>query len=308
MLWDKKGLIFSPNGTLGWQNQFAMLPTPLLVDNDRLRIFLGFCDENMVGRIGYVDVQPDNPSNVISVSPRPVLDIGEPSSFDDHGVVPTSIFRQNNKIYLFYVGFQLRLDVPYTMFCGLATSIDNGNSFIRTGVGPLLQPTKDEPYARCGVHVLSERNRYHMWYVGSIGKGWVNGEEGKILPNYSMKYMSSGALDFWGCGSPSAALNFESADEYGFGRPFVWRSDGRYKMLYSIRTFSRGYQIGYAESIDGIGWERKDSESGLMPGGNGWESDSVSYPHLFTYGEKTFVFYNGNGCGRTGVGYAELVK
>ncbi len=308
MLWFKRGLIFSPDGGVGWKNQFAMLPTPLLVDDDRLRIFLGFCDENMVGRIGYVDVHPDNPSRLISVSRHPVFDIGEPSAFDSHGVVPTSIFRQNDKIYLYYIGFKLCSDIPYTMFCGLATSDDNGSSFVRVGAGAILQPTKDEPFARCGVHVLYEDNQYHMWYIGSVGNGWVDPGWGKILPNYSMKYMSSSRLDSWIQIPPTTALNFESADEHGFGRPFVWKSDGIYKMLYSIRTYSRGYQTGYAESFDKIRWQRRDLDSGLFPSGDGWESDNISYPHLFAYGEKTFVFYNGNGCGRTGVGYAELVK
>lgn len=54
--------------------------------------------------------------------------------------------------------------------------------------------------------------------------------------------------------------------------------------LYSIRTYSRGYYIGYAESIDETNWIRKDI----------WR-------------ESMYLFYNGNGCGRTGFGYAILV-
>ena len=47
MKWEKKGVIYSAQNDAEWKNQFAMLPTPLLVD-DSLRIFIGFCDKIML--------------------------------------------------------------------------------------------------------------------------------------------------------------------------------------------------------------------------------------------------------------------
>src|SRR4051812_18176570 len=138
MQWAKKGLIYAADGSAHWKHQFAMLPTPLLIDEKRLRIYLGLCDAQMIGRVGYVDVDPNDPSRVLAVSDQPVLDIGQPGAFDDHGVVPVSIFREGGKIYLYYVGFQLREDVPYTMFCGLAVSTDGGRQFTRLGSEPIL--------------------------------------------------------------------------------------------------------------------------------------------------------------------------
>jgi len=78
-------------------------------------------------------------------------------------------------------------------------------------------------------------------------------------------------------------------------------------MLYSFRTYSSGYKIGYAKSENGKEWVRKDEQAGLTPSGDGWESESLSYPYLFQSNDKTYVFYNGNGCGRTGIGAAELI-
>ena len=79
-------------------------------------------------------------------------------------------------------------------------------------------------------------------------------------------------------------------------------------MLYSIRTYSRGYYIGYAESCDGIHWIRKDEEAGIELSESGWDGQNLSYPYVYVYKDKTYLFYNGNGCGKTGFGYAELVK
>lgn len=305
MHWEKKGRIYTPDGTRDWQKQFAMLPTPLLMDAKRLRIYLGFCDAEMIGRIGYVDVDPENPARVLHVSERPVLDIGAPGSFDDHGVVPVSVLREEGKIYLYYVGFQLREDVPYTMFAGLAVS-DDGEQFTRVSTASILPPTSDEPYARCGVHVMRDGKGYRMLYIGSIGEGWTEGPTGKRLPLYSMKSLASATRDAWNS-APETAMQFQNTDEHGFGRPYAWKENDLWRMLYSIRTYSQGYLIGYAESADGVQWVRKDEEAGLSPSGNDWESESVSYPHLFTHHGKTYVFYNGNGCGKTGVGYAERV-
>ena len=103
-------------------------------------------------------------------------------------------------------------------------------------------------------------------------------------------------------------MEFKNEDEHGFGRPYVWKEVDKYKMLYSIRTYSRGYYIGYAESEDGVHWERKDDEAGIELSKSGWDSVNLSYPYLYKYRDKVYMFYNGNGCGKSGFGYAQLVE
>ena len=85
MKWEKKGLIYCASNDSVWRYQWAMLPTPLLLNDNCLRVFIGFCDKDNVGRIGYVDVNPDNPSQILKISNTPVLDIGRIGCFDDNG-------------------------------------------------------------------------------------------------------------------------------------------------------------------------------------------------------------------------------
>lgn len=304
MKWKKKGLIYQPN-RISWQKKSTMLPTPILLGSV-LRIYVGFCDENNVGRIGYVDVNPENPKEIYKVSNKPVLDIGVPGAFDDNGVVPISVLRIDGQILLYYIGFQLGVKVPYYMFCGLAISKD-GEHFERYSQTPILDRSENELYARCGVNVIFDNNKYRMYYIGSIGAGWTMSQAG-LKPLYTMMYLESNDGIHWD-GEPQQCLEFQSQDEHGFGRPYVWKEDGIYKMLYSIRTYSRGYYIGYAESGDEKNWLRKDSEAGIdLSKGDTWDSKNLSYPSRFEYGEKVYLFYNGNGCGKTGFGYAELIK
>jgi len=308
MRWRKCGCIYCPNGQIEWQKQFAMLPTPLLLNDDILRIFLGFCDKDNVGRIGYVDVSPSNPSKILKVSKVPSLDIGRPGCFDDNGVVPVSVIRNKaGKIYLYYVGFQLGVKVPYFMFCGLAVSEDNGETFCRISQSPILDRIEDEVFARCGVNVVFNDDKYRMWYIGTCQEGWTRSGN-KLKPLYVMRYTESVDGIHWNKNSIKC-LDYKDTDEHGFGRPFVWKQDDMFKMYYSIRTYSRGYYIGYAESGNGIDWHRKDNLAGISLSDSGWDSENMSYPYLFTdkHTGKTFMFYNGNACGKTGFGYAELM-
>ena len=51
-------------------------------------------------------------------------------------------------------------------------------------------------------------------------------------------------------------------------------------------------------------WERKDDQAGLELSLDGWDSEMVAYPYIVDYQDKRYMFYNGNGFGRSGFGYA----
>ncbi len=306
MKWKKRGLIYCASGESEWKDNCAMLPTPLLLSGDRLRFFLGFCDRNNIGRIGYVDVNPENPSEILEISESPILDIGRVGAFDDNGVVPISIVTDDRRIYLYYVGFQLGVKVPYFMFGGLAISDDGGMTFKRYSESPVLDRVGDEIYARCGMNVIKDDDKYKMWYIGSNKEGWTKSGD-KLRPLYIMKYTESEDGIHWN-NSSEICMNYMNEDEHGFGRPFVWREKNLYRMMYSIRTYSRGYYIGYAESNDGVSWCRMDDKAGIGLSESGWDSINICYPYIFTYKSNAYLFYNGNGCGRSGFGYAELAS
>ena len=86
-------------------------------------------------------------------------------------------------------------------------------------------------------------------------------------------------------------------------------------MLYSYRSTSayridpeQSYRLGYAESPDGVNWVRKDNEVGLARAEEGWDSEMIEYCHICHYQDNTYLFYNGNGFGKSGFGYAILDK
>jgi predicted GH43/DUF377 family glycosyl hydrolase len=273
-----------------------------MVAPDRIRVYAAFLDCKGVGRIGFVDVEASDPRRILRVSENPALDIGEAGTFDDNGVAPQSIVESDGKLFLYYVGFQLHTKIRYTLFTGLAISDDSGESFRRYSRVPVIDRSDRELFVRAAVHVQHAAQRWRMWYVA--GDRWVVAH-GKQVPTYNMRYLESPDGTTWGP-KGVVCMDPEGQDEFGFGRPFVVRENECYRMWYSVRTFSKGYRLGYAESTDGLEWIRKDSEVGLDVSEAGWDSQMVAYACIQKTRYGIYMFYNGNNYGETGVGAALL--
>ena len=48
---------------------------------------------------------------------------------------------------------------------------------------------------------------------------------------------------------------------------------------------------------------RRDSEAGIASSGD-WDSEMQAYPAVFDNDGRRYMLYNGNGYGRTGIGWA----
>jgi hypothetical protein len=304
MKWRKLGLAYRPDGTLPWAVSHAMIPTPMLINGDIIRVYATFCDGGFVGRAGYVDLDARDPTRVKGMSPLPVLDIGIRGGFDENGVAPLSVVRVDERtLYLYFVGFELGTKIRYRLLTGLAVSEDGGVSFRRVRRTPVLERSDAELYFRCGPCVVLEQGRFRMWYIA--GSEWTD-VGGKEMPVYNVKYAESVDGIHWpDAGTPCLAP--AGADEHGFGRPYVMRDAAGYRMYLSVRRRSvAAYRLGYAISTDGLDWTRRDDELGLDVSPSGWDSQAIMYSAVIEAGGRTYAFYNGNDFGREGFGVAVL--
>ena len=67
------------------------------------------------------------------------------------------------------------------------------------------------------------------------------------------------------------------------------------------------YQIGYAESTDGLEWNRfNNHEASLLPsfGSQEFDSEMVEYGAVLRYKGQLIMLYNGNNYGYDGIGVA----
>ena len=309
MRWNKKGLICSSKTIdLPWYKKNTMVPLPYLMDDTRLRIFIAMCDAQNIGRIGYVDVNPENPSEILGYSRMPVLDIGEDGCFDDNGVVTASLLKMADSIYLYYSGYQACVKVPYLIFTGVAISADNGNTFTKLSTRvPILDRIDGESATRCVPFVVRENGIFRMWYTADAGSGWVDGGK-KKLPLYDLKYAESSSPIEWPRQKGEVAVGFKDGDEHGIAKCTLWKEGGLYKIIYSIRSLSKKYRLGYGESVDGIHFTRLDDQVGIDVSPTGWDSEMIAFAERLTFKDRTYLFYCGNHYGMDGMGYAELVQ
>ena len=187
----KKGLIYGPRGESSWAKHSALQPTPYLLDNATIRIFTGFRDSDGVSRVGFVDVSADNPSNVISVSKTPSLDIGHDGAFDENGVAPCAILVFEHRLYLYYAGYQLGQKVRFCAYSGLAVSDDHGVTFKRLSNVPVTDRTNDAMYFRVIHSIMNDDGIFKVWY--GAGSTYDVGAD-KTLPRYNVQMMESKSL------------------------------------------------------------------------------------------------------------------
>lgn len=281
-----------------------MVPVPYRLEADVIRLFITFCGDDNVGEIGFIDVDAENPSQVIRISDTPSLTAGALGAFDDNGVVTASVIPFRERLLLYYSGFQLATKVPYFIFSGIANSFDRGESFTRLKRVPILDRTNSEMFTRCAPVVEPFEGGLRLWYTGDLDAGWTE-REGRKVPLYGLKTVQSKHIDVW----PDEAHEVFSLDqekEHGISLPSFWRENNLWKMIYSIRTY-KGYRLGYAESTDGKQFVRKDDEVGIQPSEEGWDSSMICFGRIFRHDDKTYLFYCGNDYGAGGLGYATLL-
>ena len=299
MKWQKKGIVFSPQGQFDWVITHGMCPTAERIHGDIFRVYFSGRDYLNRSLIGYIDFDINKPEKILSISEKPVLGLGELGTFDDNGVTPMWIINHNNKKYLYYVGWNQGSTVRMAEMSGLAVSTDGGETFSRVSRAPILNRTNREPFSiLCAPCIMKDGKEWKMWYVS--GEEWVH----KDLIKYNIKYAYSKDGINWERDG-HVCIGFTD-DEYAFARPCVLKENGLYNMWYSFKKGQDDYRykMGYAESVDGLEWVRKDNEVDLVPSKDGWDSEMVTYPFVFNHNGKKYMLYNGNWYGKTGFGLA----
>lgn len=301
--WEKLGLIWGPEKRYGPNIHSALQPTPILLNEDTIRVYIGCRDEIGVSRIFYVDLDANNPKKILNYSNGPILNVGEPGCFDENGVVPCAIIRSNNTFKMYYAGYMCPSRARFIAFSGLAES-DDGAQFKRTSRVPILERSDAEPLFRAIHSILPEHNHFKIWY--GAGETFIQGQD-KSLPIYNIRQMESkDAISFPSCGN--VVINTQGL-EYRVGRPAVYKvSSDFYVMFYGYGSEELPYTLGVAKSYDGLTWERKDSEIGIYPGDEGsWDCQMMAYPSIIKTKNDIYMFYNGNDYGKQGFGAAKLI-
>jgi len=315
--WKKLGRIFDPTQVSGksWLKEFAQAPATLLLD-DVVRVYFS-CrppadpDGRYVSYSAYVDLDRKDLSVIRGLSQDPILPLGDLGCFDEFGTYPVSVIRHNNEWLAYYAGWTRCESVPFNVAIGMARSRDEGKTFEKMGTGPVLSYSPDEPFVLSGPKIRRFNDRFYLFYIA--GKKWVT-DNGKPEPVYTIRMATSDDGVHWEKQNKDLVPPRVEPDE-AQASPDVFFYGGKYHMFFCYRYSTgyrgkeRGYRIGYACSDDLENWVRDDSRAGItVSDGEAWDSEMVSYPHVFELDGKWFMLYLGNQVGRYGFGLAQLVS
>lgn len=312
--WKKRGLLFEPARFPGrpWMREFAQAPATLVFDSF-VRVYFSCrpaADANgqYVSRSAFVDLDRNDLFHVLRVAERPILELGGLGTFDEFGTYPVSVARDGNEILGYYGGWTRCESVPFNVGIGCARSRDGGETFEKLGPGPVLPYSPFEPFVLSGPKLRRFGDRWWLFYIA--GRKWKLAD-GRAEPVYKIRLASSEDGSCWTRLDRDLIPSRVEPDE-AQASPDVIRLDGRYHMFFCYRHSTgyrgreKGYRIGYAVSDDLESWTRDDSRAGIDVSPEGWDSEMVSYPHVFELDGRVRMLYLGNEVGRRGFGLAEL--
>lgn len=300
MKWEKMGILFNPEVNIRKDFTHGANPFPVFISEHIVRIYYNCRYIDRKSYITYLDYDMKN-KKIVYIYDKFLVEPGDPGLFDDSGCSLGCIIDAPDKKekYMYYLGWNLLATVPWMNYIGLAI-IEEDGSCHKYSNRPILERNEID-YLSCSYpYVMYDEGKYKMWY-GSNLKWGKNKED----MNHVIKYAESDDGIHWKRDG-IVCIKGKDESEYAFSKASVWKSNGIYKMLYSFR--GEAYRIGYAESMNGTDWVRKDSESGIDVSDDGWDSETLDYPAMFEYKNEKYLLYCGNGYGKTGFGIAKLIE
>ena len=296
--WRKLGRIFEGAEIGDWSAGYAAIPLAEPLGGEHYRIHFSARDRKNRSRPGWLIFDMER-FKVEEAGQAPSLELGELGTFDDSGVMPTWLVSHSGRDYLYYVGWNRGVTVPFRNSIGLAVRDSPGESFKRAYLGPIMDRTRSEPHFCASCCVLIENGLWRNWYLSCIG--WREMGDGPAH-YYHIKYAESDNGIDWNRDG-HIAIDLAGEHEHAISRPSVLRQGGGYRMWFSAR--GPYYRIYEADSPDGIEWTRAPKPA-LDRSETGWDSKMVECPFVFEHRSQRFMLYNGNDYGRSGIGLAVL--
>jgi predicted GH43/DUF377 family glycosyl hydrolase len=155
------------------------------------------------------------------------------------------------------------------------------------------------------VYILRAKEQYQMFY--NCVFDWIYMKD-RYEPLYHIRHaISDDGINWKKTGQIVVKENYYKE---AVARPAILYNESSYHMWFcyrgseDFRDGSDGYRIGYASSSNLIDWKREDELAGISISESGWDSKMLAYPNVVEVDGKPLMFYNGNGFGTSGFGYA----
>lgn len=310
MRWKRRGVILQPRGQCSWWVSHAQNVTPLILAPRRWRLFFAARDAQPISHIISIDVDPGADMSILDATFDPILHRGPPGAFDSAGLGPSMALKRGDRIDLYYVGAHLRRDVRYGIGLGLASATADG-PFDRRVPGPVLSTGPHDPYFVSLLFVTEGDGQLEAWYTSGVG--WNADESQELEPTYDLKRAFSSDGIFWQTTATGGLPLRDGAA--GLVRPWIANIGGAKTLFFSRRGFREFRKPGgetysiWSTELDSKGSPKGNGtqitfENPPEPGD--WDFEMQAYASVLPFGDGYVMFYNGNGFGFDGFGWATL--
>jgi predicted GH43/DUF377 family glycosyl hydrolase len=239
--------------------------------------------------------------------PNPVFSAGPTGEFDAAGVNGPEVVRVSEKHWrMYYVGYHPTASqggMPVHQL-GVAESENGGLSWRRVIHKPAIAHGPEGSYdafSASACSVARVGSEWWLWYGGIAQVPYL----ASICLATSRDGISWKKFD----GNPVLRFNpYVPSDAFVVARPQVLVDGGIFRMWYSAKGLTvdgkaGDYRVCYAESHDGIHWERFPGNPVLRPSESGWDQKMVEYCEVIHDEDGDHMWYCGDGYGS--LGYAK---
>ena len=246
---------------------------------------------SLIGRINF----NTSTGQIESVSSDPIIDLGQRGAFDENGLSYPNYCVFKDEEYIFYTGWIEGVQQKWYNGVGLL-KLNELNTWERTSKAPIFHRS-DADFIGFGSNFVMRDMEKYIMLITRFEKWSSDGS-----PSYNLKISTNvDIFNFEFC--EDVVLPFENG-EYIHSKPFLLKLKNKYLIFFSKRGST--YSISCAQSEDLINWQRVNSVLDLNMEDVGIFSEMVCYPCLIITPTKVFIFYTGDGYGKSGIGIGEM--
>lgn len=296
--WEKSGCLFKAEGQEPWMISHTATPLPVMLDEERVRVYFAARSERNNPRPGYVEFNLIHFKGIEAISPQPLVDNGPLAFFDYNGIYPGCIIKRGKEWWMYYSGRVNGDNNAYHVSVGLAISDDEGKTFKKYSESPVHQKNIYDPWLVSTPHVIPYGEGWRMYYL-SGRKATM--ENDVFTSYYDIRSALSDDGITW---TAENKVHLGLTDEItNLACPSIVKVKEKYWMFFSFCSIDTGqYRLGVAYSYDLDNWTQifncfnsvNDEE---------WDDISRAYPYVLVLGNYLYVFYCGNNFGKGGFGY-----
>lgn len=298
-------LPYAESSDEGWDTVSALAPSVVVFEGRRYIYYAGTPD-TLFG-LGIAWAEDEGLDDFVRYEGNPVLTADETGAvegdWDYYAQNTPEALVRDGQVWLYYNG---RSEDAGGLNIGLAKS-DDGLDFTRIDANPVLAPTgDDDDFDGGGIAHPSVEIRpvdftdndagatevFELWYAsGSLEIGYALSADGVAFERYCGGAVFSGQPGTWDAGETKAPEVLVDAD-------------GRYHMSYS--GCGQGcYEVGWAQSRDGIRWTAADDPVIPTQEAPSWNSYGTQEAFIEVDDDVWRFWYAGTGSNHGSIGYVE---